>query len=156
MLVLSGKAYLLQVTKENTSSAMSTKINKGEWRCPPTHITLTRESYSSPTPSSNHGREYGGHIPLAETYFIPKVFLPKQTTGHAPWVSVTPPNYSRSSGWRIGYWDIPCMERPFRDGIWLFAMCEPGNESWSTSLTTLPLCRKHITLKSEETMALMQ
>ena len=37
---------------------MFIEINKGEWQCLPTHITLTRESYSRITPSSNHGQEY--------------------------------------------------------------------------------------------------
>ena len=37
---------------------MYIEINKGEWQCLPTHITLTRESYSRITPSSNDGREY--------------------------------------------------------------------------------------------------
>jgi len=101
--------------------------------------------------------EYGGHIPLAETYPIPEVFLPKQTRVHAPWVLVISPNHSRSSGrWTGDWWDIPCVKRPFRDGIWLFAMCEWGNESWSMSLNTLPSWGKHITLKSEETIAPMQ
>jgi len=45
--------------KQNTSSAMSTEIDKGEWHTLSTHITLTRESHSSPTPFSNHRREYG-------------------------------------------------------------------------------------------------
>lgn len=67
-----------------------------------------------------------------------------------------PPNYSRSSsGWTRDWWDIPCMKRLVRDGTWLLAMCQPGNESLSTSWSTRPSCGKHITQKSEETMAPM-
>lgn len=165
MFVLSGEVHLFHVTKDcsihiankNNYLAMSIEINKGEWWCLQTHITLTRESCSSPTPSSNHEREYEGHIPFAESYRISEVFLSKQTRVHAPWVWVMPPNHSRSSGGQTGgWWDITHVKRPFRDGIQLFSMCEPGNESWSTSLTTLPSCGKDITLKSEEKISPMQ
>ena len=53
---------------------MSTEINKGEWRRSPTHITLTRESCSRITPSSNHGRVYRlvifsrGNLPYTQSF----------------------------------------------------------------------------------------
>ena len=51
---------------------------------------------------------------------------------------------------------FPVEIRPFRNGRWLYVKCEPGNESWSTTLIVLPSCGKHITLKSEDTIARMR
>ena len=53
---------------------MSTEINKGERRCPPTHIISTRESCSRITPSSNHGWGYRlvifsrGNLPYTRSF----------------------------------------------------------------------------------------
>ena len=53
---------------------------------PDTHITLTRVSCSIPTPSSNFGWGYGGHISLAETYPIPEVSSAEADQGACPLV----------------------------------------------------------------------
>ena len=78
--VLSGEAYLLQVTqrlfylrrKQNTSSAMSTEINEGERRRLPTHITLTRESYSRITPLPLTDGVHTSHILPRKPTLYPK------------------------------------------------------------------------------------
>ena len=89
--VLSGEAYLLQVTqrlfysrrKQNTSSVMSTEINKGERRRPPTHITLTRESFSRITPLPPTDEVRTSHILPRKPTLYPK-FSCRSRPGRMP------------------------------------------------------------------------
>ena len=68
---------------------MSTEIDKDEWRRR-LHSHYFDEGIlfqSNPLFQSRTGVQTS-HISLAETYPIPKVFLPEETRVHAPWVSV--------------------------------------------------------------------
>jgi len=69
---------------------MSIEIDKGEW-CNHLHLDNFNEGilfWSNPI-FLNGWVCHTRHISSPETYPIPKVFLPKQTRVHAPWVSVT-------------------------------------------------------------------
>ena len=106
--VLSGEAYLLQVTqrflysrcKQNTSSAMSTEINKGERRCPPTHMTLTKESYSRTTPLPITDGVRTSHILPRKPILYPRFSCRSRPGRMLPGTSHILPDYSRSSGGR--------------------------------------------------------
>ena len=78
--------------RQNTSSAMSAEIDKVEWRRRLHSHNFDEGILFQPNPIFLNGRVcQTSHISSAETYYIPEVFLPKQTRVHAPWVSVMSP-----------------------------------------------------------------
>ena len=171
---------LLAAANESPSLVEPTYLDKGEWWRSATHLTLTKESFSRTTPFLTAPssawelfpallfyEEEGGdgvrtsHILPRKFYFTPKVSSASRADQDAcplgsglPFLNHSPPSGRRTGG-RDPSWSN-WSNRPFRVGMWLFAMCDPGNESWSTSLTILPSYGKHIIRKSEETIASMQ
>ena len=83
--------------RQNTSLAMSTEIDEGEW-CGRLHSHNFDEGilFQSNPIILNGQVCQTSHISSAETYPIPKVFLPKQTRVHAPWVSVMSSRITRA------------------------------------------------------------
>ena len=81
---------------------MSTEIDKGERRSPPTHITLTKESYSRITPLP---RRTGYRLVIFSRGNLPytQSFLAEVDQDACPLgFSHIPPNYSRLSRERTG------------------------------------------------------
>ena len=120
-------------------------------------VTLSKESCSRTTPlpfRTGYGLVifFRGNSTLYPGFPLPEADQDACPLGSSPIF----PNHSHSSGRRTGGGDISWVNRPLRVGMWLFAMHDPGNESWSTSLTILPSYGKHIIRKSEETIASMQ
>jgi len=73
--------------RQNTSSVMPTEIDKGEWRRRLHSHNFDEGILFQPNSIFWNGRVcQTSYISPAETYPIPKVFLPKQTRVHAPWV----------------------------------------------------------------------
>ena len=76
--------------RQNASLAMSTEIHKGEWRGRLHSHNFDEGILFQSNPIFLNGQVcQTSHISSVETCLIPKVFLPKQTRVHAPWVSVT-------------------------------------------------------------------
>jgi len=75
--------------RQNASLAMPTKMDKGEWRGRLHSHNFDEGILFQSNPIFLNGRVcQTSHISFAEICPIPKVFLPKQTRVHAPWVSV--------------------------------------------------------------------
>ena len=86
-------------SKMTHSLALSIEINN-VYDATHSLITLTRVSYSNPTPSFawNGGTEV--IYSCGNLFYTCRVFLPRQARMHAPWVPVTSLNHSPSSGAR--------------------------------------------------------
>ena len=75
-------------SRQNASLVMSTEIEKGEWRSRLHSHTFDEEILFQSNPIFLNGRVcQTSHISFTETYFIPRVSLPKQAKVHALWVS---------------------------------------------------------------------
>ena len=136
---------------------MSTKINKGEWRRRLHPHNFDEGVLFQSNPIFLNGQVcQTSHISSVEIYSIPKVFLSKQARVHAPWVSIMSSESLAFIRWTD--WDLmrhSLREKTIQGWYLTISYVWAGKRQLVYELDHSPLVRKHITLKSEETMAPM-
>ena len=142
--------------RQNTSLALSIEMDKGDCCQRQSHNLWWGNPFPVWSIFLNKQDCQTIHIPTRKPTLYLGFFYQRRLGRMPPGFQSQSLNHSRSSGGQAGdWWDIPCAKIPVRDGIWVIVVFEPGNESCSTTWTTLPSCGKHITQKSEEMIAPM-